>query len=102
MSQLSVSLLRLGFLVLLWALVLVAIAVLRSDLYGTRVTSRGKGRDRRDRTDGRANKRAAPSRASTGVQTRRSLDTDAGRRPPRHHIGHAQGHHRAARVPRPS
>ncbi len=68
MSQLSVSLLRLGFLVLLWAMVLVAIGVLRSDLYGTRVTSRGKGRKRRARHDGRANKRAAPSRASTGVR----------------------------------
>ncbi len=68
MSQLSVSLLRLGFLVLLWAMVLVAIGVLRSDLYGTRVTSRGKGRKRRARPDGRANKRAAPSRASTGVR----------------------------------
>ena len=37
MSQLSITLLRLGFLVLLWLLVLSSIGVLRADLYGTRV-----------------------------------------------------------------
>ncbi len=67
MSQLSVTLLRLGFLVLLWAMVLVAIGVLRSDLYGTRVTSRGRGMRRR-RPDPRTEKRAAPSRSTTGVR----------------------------------
>ena len=36
MNQLSVTLLRLGFLVLLWLLVLSSIGVLRADLYGTR------------------------------------------------------------------
>ena len=44
MSQLSLTLLRTGFLVLLWALVLTAIGVLRSDLYGTRVTTRPPAR----------------------------------------------------------
>ena len=44
MNQLSVTLLRLGFLVLLWLLVLSSIGVLRADLYGTRVTQRGRGR----------------------------------------------------------
>ena len=68
MSQLSITLLRLGFLVLLWAMVLVAIGVLRSDLYGTRVTSRGRGLRRRDRSDARAQKAAAPSRSATGVR----------------------------------
>lgn len=68
MSQLSITLLRLGFLVLLWALVLVAIGVLRSDLYGTRVTSRGKGLRARKRPDARAHKTAAPSRSGTGVR----------------------------------
>ncbi len=68
MSQLSITLLRLGFLVLLWAMVLVAIGVLRSDLYGTRVTSRGRGM--RGRRSGRARpeKLAAPSRSATGVR----------------------------------
>src|SRR5690554_7148477 len=69
MSQLSLTLLRTGFLVLLWALVLAAIGVLRSDLYGTRVTSRGRGLTARRRPDARAEKLAAPSRAATGVRT---------------------------------
>lgn len=68
MSQLSITLLRLGFLVLLWALVLSAIAVLRADLYGTRVTARGRGRQSR-RDDARAEKTATPSRAATGIKT---------------------------------
>lgn len=69
MSQLSITLLRLGFLLLLWSLVLTAIAVLRSDLYGTRVVTRGRGRTARTRDDARAQKQAAPSRAGTGIRT---------------------------------
>jgi pSer/pThr/pTyr-binding forkhead associated (FHA) protein len=68
MSQLSVTLLRLGYLILLWGMVLVAIGVLRSDLYGTRVTSRGKGLRRKPRPDARTQKSAAPTRASVGVR----------------------------------
>lgn len=63
MSQLSLTLLRLGFLALLWALVLTAVAVLRADIYGTRVFTRGRGR-----TNTRAATRSAPpARATTGV-----------------------------------
>ena len=64
-SQLSLTLLRLGFLALLWGLVLTAVAVLRADIYGTRVFTRGRGRTntRVARTPG-----AAPSRSSTGVK----------------------------------
>ncbi|MCR6688517.1 FHA domain-containing protein [Cellulomonas sp.] len=40
MSELTVTLLRLGYLALLWLLVLSSIAVLRRDLYGTRITKR--------------------------------------------------------------
>lgn len=40
MSELTVTLLRLGYLVLLWLFVLAAISVLRRDLYGTRVVQR--------------------------------------------------------------
>ncbi|WP_062290496.1 FHA domain-containing protein FhaB/FipA [Demequina phytophila] len=68
MSQLSITLLRMGFLVLLWALVLSAIAVLRADLYGTRVTARGRGRESK-KDDARAEKVASPSRAATGLRT---------------------------------
>lgn len=41
MSELTLTLLRLGFLALLWLLVLSVVAVLRRDLFGTRVTRRG-------------------------------------------------------------
>lgn len=40
MSEVTVTLLRLGYLALLWVLVLSAIAVLRRDLYGTRIVDR--------------------------------------------------------------
>ncbi|MCL2090988.1 MAG: FHA domain-containing protein [Micrococcales bacterium] len=47
MNELTVGLLRLGYLALLWLLVLSAVAVLRRDLYGTRIVARrrqaGKG-----------------------------------------------------------
>ena len=41
MSDFTLTLLRLGYLVLLWLLVLSVVAVLRRDLFGTRVTRRG-------------------------------------------------------------
>lgn len=69
MSELSITLLRFGFLILLWALVLSAIGVLRADLYGTRVTTRGRGRQARRDPGRRAEKTAAPSRAATGFRT---------------------------------
>lgn len=40
MSELTLTLLRLGFLTLLWVFVLAIVAVLRRDLYGTQVTRR--------------------------------------------------------------
>ncbi|WP_407345094.1 FHA domain-containing protein [Pengzhenrongella phosphoraccumulans] len=41
MSELAITLLRLGYLVLLWVFVLSTIGVLRRDLYGTKITPRG-------------------------------------------------------------
>jgi pSer/pThr/pTyr-binding forkhead associated (FHA) protein len=40
MSELTLTLLRLGYLVLLWVFVLSVVSVLRRDIYGTRVTRR--------------------------------------------------------------
>jgi pSer/pThr/pTyr-binding forkhead associated (FHA) protein len=40
LSELTITLLRLGYLVLLWLFVLAAIGVLRRDLYGTRIVRR--------------------------------------------------------------
>lgn len=43
-SELAFTVFRVGFLILLWLMVLGAVAVLRKDIYGTVVTPRGKGR----------------------------------------------------------
>jgi len=53
MSEVTVTLLRLGYLALLWVLVLSAIAVLRRDLYGTRIVDR--------RRANRASRSASPA-----------------------------------------
>ncbi|SDR95142.1 FHA domain-containing protein FhaB/FipA [Paraoerskovia marina] len=42
MSELTFTLLKLGYLALLWVFVLSAVGVLRRDLYGTRITQRRK------------------------------------------------------------
>jgi len=42
MSELTLTVIRLGLLVLLWIFVFSIVGVLRGDLYGTRVLSRGK------------------------------------------------------------
>ncbi len=44
-SELAFTIFRIGFLALLWLLVLSTVAVLRKDIFGTVVTSRGAGRD---------------------------------------------------------
>lgn len=54
MSEVTITLLRLGYLALLWVLVLSAISVLRRDLYGTRISDRRRAA------------RAATSPAPTG------------------------------------
>src|SRR5690625_7288357 len=41
MSELLVTILRLGYLVLLWIFVLGTMSVLRRDIYGTRIFARG-------------------------------------------------------------
>ena len=40
MSELTITLLRLGYLAVLWLFVFAAIGVLRKDIYGTRITAR--------------------------------------------------------------
>lgn len=42
-SELAFTVFRLGFLLMLWMLVLGAVSVLRKDIYGTVVTPRGRG-----------------------------------------------------------
>ncbi len=66
MSELLVTVLRLGYLVLLWLLVLSAIGVLRRDVFGTRVLARGSVHERRSP---RSNS-AAPGRRSRDTPSR--------------------------------
>ena len=44
MSELTLTVMRLGFLAVLWLFVIVAVQVIRSDLFGTRVTQRSSRR----------------------------------------------------------
>ncbi|MER8040635.1 FHA domain-containing protein FhaB/FipA [Streptomyces hydrogenans] len=59
MSELTLTVMRLGFLAVLWLFVIVAVQVIRSDLFGTRVTQRGSRRqEARPQQSGR--QQAAP------------------------------------------
>jgi len=72
MSELAVTLLRLGYLVLLWVFVLSALGVLKSDLYGTKITTRGGGcsRDARPPTPSGGTASVAPAPRSGSGPTR--------------------------------
>jgi hypothetical protein len=87
MSQLSLTLARLGFLILLWSIVVMAIAVLRSDIYGTRVIRRGRGLIPRGRA--RLGMTVAPARTSTGVRAADGRSGAKGER--RLHLAVTQG-----------
>ncbi|GHH10672.1 FHA domain-containing protein [Streptomyces rubradiris] len=67
MSELTLTVMRLGFLAVLWLFVIVAVQVIRSDLFGTRVTQRGSRREAarpqqsgRQQTRQQARQQAAP------------------------------------------
>ena len=71
MSELTLTLLRLGLLALLWIFIFSVVGVLRTDIYGTSVSRRAKRRARkeaeqqsRQRTPARA---AAPAAAGAGA-----------------------------------
>lgn len=49
MSELTLTVMRLGFLAVLWLFVIVAVQVIRSDLFGTRVTQRAGRRGEQQR-----------------------------------------------------
>ncbi|WP_031026952.1 FHA domain-containing protein FhaB/FipA [Streptomyces albus] len=62
MSELTLTVMRLGFLAVLWLFVIVSIQVIRSDLFGTRVTQRtGRRADAQ-----RPQQRSQPQRAQQG------------------------------------
>ncbi|MFJ9826866.1 FHA domain-containing protein FhaB/FipA [Streptomyces sp. NPDC101160] len=65
MSELTLTVMRLGFLAVLWLFVIVAVQVIRSDLFGTRVTQRGSRRaEARPQQGGR--QQAAPPQQRGG------------------------------------
>ncbi|MCP3821502.1 FHA domain-containing protein [Streptomyces sp. A3M-1-3] len=60
MSELTLTVMRLGFLAVLWLFVIVAVQVIRSDLFGTRVTQRGSRRNADSRQQQGGRQPAAP------------------------------------------
>ncbi|HEY6798712.1 MAG TPA: FHA domain-containing protein [Kineosporiaceae bacterium] len=72
MSELTLTLLRLGFLALLWLLVMSVVAVLRRDLFGTRVTRR-QTPAQPSRAPRRRPAASAPPAGPPGSQTPRTL-----------------------------
>lgn len=60
MSELTLTVMRLGFLAVLWLFVIVAVQVIRSDLFGTRVTQRGSRRESGRQQQAAARQTAAP------------------------------------------
>ncbi len=92
MSQLTYSVLQLGFLALLWVLVLSVVGVLRRDLFGTKVVARhptkpssGRGRapsrEKAPKPVGGAPQRSQPSRLVVTEGPLRGTSLDLGKAP---------------------
>ncbi|MER6614661.1 FHA domain-containing protein FhaB/FipA [Streptomyces xantholiticus] len=77
MSELTLTVMRLGFLAVLWLFVIVAVQVIRSDLFGTRVTQRGSRRGADQRSQQQQRQQGAPpqQRQQGGGRQRRGAPT---------------------------
>lgn len=77
MSELTLTVMRLGFLAVLWLFVIVAVQVIRSDLFGTRVTQRGSRRNADARPPGGAARQSAapPAQRQQSGRQRRGAPT---------------------------
>ncbi|GGR69961.1 FHA domain-containing protein [Streptomyces roseolus] len=80
MSELTLTVMRLGFLAVLWLFVIVAVQVIRSDLFGTRVTQRGSRRQEARTQQGGRQAAPPPQRGqqqppSGGGRSRRGAPT---------------------------
>ncbi|MEC4017401.1 FHA domain-containing protein FhaB/FipA [Streptomyces sp. H27-D2] len=64
MSELTLTVMRLGFLAVLWLFVIVAVQVIRSDLFGTRVTQRASRRGSEQNRPPAQRQQAAPQQPS--------------------------------------
>lgn len=69
MSELTLTVLRLGFLAVLWLFVLTAVSVVRSDLFGTRL-SPSRRRPARNAPIGTQSRPGVPPRSRRGVPSR--------------------------------
>lgn len=78
MSELTLTVLQLGFVVLLWVFVLSVVGVLRRDLFGAKVVSRDRAA-RRPPAPSPA--RPAPARATAPVAAPARATTDGGQDP---------------------
>ncbi|MEV3989728.1 FHA domain-containing protein [Streptomyces sp. NPDC049837] len=76
MSELTLTVMRLGFLAVLWLFVIVAVQVIRSDLFGTRVTQRGSRREgARPQQAARQQAAAPPQQRQQSGRQRRGAPT---------------------------
>jgi pSer/pThr/pTyr-binding forkhead associated (FHA) protein len=73
MSELTLTMIRLGFLAVLWLFVLTAVSVMRSDLFGRRVANRSSGR--RPATPPPAPRPARQERAAKPAKGKRGVPT---------------------------
>ena len=71
MSELTLTVMRLGFLAVLWLFVIVAVQVIRSDLFGTRVTQRGSRREAGRQQQAAAARQAPPQQRQQSAGGRR-------------------------------
>ncbi len=88
MSELTLLMLRLAFLVMLWAFVFAIVYALRSDLFGAEGAPPARRGDRRRRS--RSHPPAAPAAAPARIDGRRRRRI-AGRQAPRHHLRPQRG-----------
>lgn len=70
MSELTLTVMRLGFLAVLWLFVIVAVQVIRSDLFGTRVTQRSARRTEARPQQQRQPQAARRNRGGRGAPTK--------------------------------
>jgi len=70
MSELTLTIIRLGFLAVLWLFVLTAVSVMRSDLFGRRTATRTTPRPRQRPRPARTEPRSRPSRRRGAAASR--------------------------------
>ena len=70
MSELTLTLIKLGFLAVLWLFVLSAVSVIRSDVFGTKAPASAPSPKAKPKDKGRAQPQPRSRKASRGVPTK--------------------------------